>query len=277
MINKTNLFLIGAPKSGTTSLYHYLNQHPNVFMPKIKELHYFSQPEVKDTYYDVYFADTKEKYFNNYKKSNYEKIVGDASPSYLYNHKTAKRIKKFNPNAKIIAILRNPIDRAISHYLMDLRIGYVNKPLIYYLTNKYLPNYKEYIGNSLYSENIKIYKEVFNKNLLVLAFDDLLHKPEEIMIEIFNFLEIDCIKINHKKRYNTFAFPSNSLLFYVRKYRLYNFLRIVTPKYFRDKLKHLLTNKKFKKPAFLEEREILKDIFKDEKNKLKTLFDKEYW
>ena len=276
-MNRPNLFIVGAPKSGTTSLYYYLNQHISVFLPEIKEQHFFSRLEVKQTYYDVYFADTLQKYLDNFKDSKQEKIIADISPSYLYNKNVAQRIKNFNPQAKIITILREPVERAISHYLMDLRAGYVNKPLIYYLKNKDLPNYKEYIGNSLYYENIKIYKDIFQKDLLVLSFNDLKDNPKKIMKDIFEFLAIEHIELDLSKKYNTYTTTPSSLLYYLRKFKIYNPLISILPKYIKSKLKGLIENNSIRKPEYKNEKNILNKIFENENKKLEQLLDKKFW
>lgn len=276
-MNKPNFFLIGAPKCGTTSLYYYLKEHSDVFLPEIKEQHFFSQPEVKDTYYDVYFANTLEEYLDNYKDSKSEKIIADISPSYLYYKKSANKIKEFNSNAKVIAILRDPVDRTISHYLMDLRIGYVNKPLNHYLKDKTSNYYKEYIGNSLYYEKVKYYKESFGDNFLVLSFNDLKHNPKKVMDKVFCFLDIDKIELDFSKKYNTYAKPSSSLIYYLRKFKVYNFFKLLIPKNLKDKIKSLLEDSLKHKPKFEEEEKILSEIFSEENKKLEKLLGRKFW
>src|SRR5580698_1501830 len=100
---KPNFFIVGAPKSGTTSLYDYLKEHPQVFLPK-KELYYFC--------YDLTFRTppiSENIYLKYYTDANNQKAVGDASVYYLLSPGAAKKIKDFNPEAKIIVMLRNPI------------------------------------------------------------------------------------------------------------------------------------------------------------------------
>ncbi len=121
--NRPNFFLVGAPKSGTSSFYEYLSAHPDIYLPKVKELHYFAYPEVADTYYDVPFVASESEYLGLFDNRRGEKCAGDLSPSYLYRELAADRIQRFQPDAKIIISLRNPIKRAISHYLMDVRLA----------------------------------------------------------------------------------------------------------------------------------------------------------
>ena len=103
-----NFFIVGAPKAGTTSLYEYLRNHPNIYMPIEKEPHYFA----KDfpNYPSIKTETDYLKLFNDCSSNHY--AIGEASVWYLYSDVALKLIYEFNPNAKIIAMLRNPIDLA---------------------------------------------------------------------------------------------------------------------------------------------------------------------
>ena len=118
-------FIVGAPKAGTTSLYHYLEEHPEVYMSPIKETNFFSskQMQEQELYYDATPIQSKNQYLELFKDVSQEKQVGEASVSYLYYTGVAKKILEFNPKAKIVIMLRNPVDRAFSHFLMDKRLG----------------------------------------------------------------------------------------------------------------------------------------------------------
>ena len=103
-----NFFIVGAPKSGTTSLYEYLRNHPNIFMPSDKEPHYFA----KD-FTDYPSIKSKNDYLKLFKNcSSSHMAIGEASVWYLYSNEALKLIYEFNPSAKIIAMLRNPIELA---------------------------------------------------------------------------------------------------------------------------------------------------------------------
>ena len=125
---KVDFFIVGAPKAGTTSLYHYLNEHPQIEMSSQKEPDYFSDTAIQEQgmYYRKNRIDTEEKYYSLFNVESKNVIFGEASVSYLFYKSVAGDIKKYNANAKIIIILRNPIDRAFSHYLMDYRLGLVS-------------------------------------------------------------------------------------------------------------------------------------------------------
>jgi hypothetical protein len=111
---KPNLFIVGAPKCGTTAMYEYLKAHPEIFMhDRIKEPHYFAKEfQVKgmDKYKD------EKTYLSIFEAATDEKWIGEASVLYLYSEEAAQNIWEFNPNAKIIIMLRNPVDMLYSLY-----------------------------------------------------------------------------------------------------------------------------------------------------------------
>lgn len=116
---KPNFFLAGAAKSGTSSLFHYLNEHPQIYMSAVKEPHYlcyhhfpakFTGPG--DEGFSQGVIRTLEKYEALFREVKHEPIIGEAPVYYLYCPDTAKVIKEFNPDAKVVLVLRNPVDRA---------------------------------------------------------------------------------------------------------------------------------------------------------------------
>ena len=124
MAHTPNLFIVGAPKSGTTSLYEYLKGHPQVFMSDPKEPCYFSADLAFDNsgnflvyerdakLYDALFADAGDA-----------KVVGEASTRYLYSHDAARLIHQASPDAHIVAMLRNPVDMIHSLHAHKLAAG----------------------------------------------------------------------------------------------------------------------------------------------------------
>lgn len=104
-----NFFIVGAPKCGTTALFQYLEQHPDVFMSAAKEPHYFAT----DLKAPMYVQDT-DRYVALFSDWAGEKAVGEASPLYLYSENMAAGIAAYKPDAKVIVMLRNPVDTAYS-------------------------------------------------------------------------------------------------------------------------------------------------------------------
>lgn len=118
--SKPNLFIVGAPKCGTTSLDRYLRAHLNIFLSQ-KEPHYFAadMPEPKRS---VRVSDRSE-YMDWFREASNEKVVGETSPWYLYSEVAAERIHSFNPEARIVCLLRDPVDLILSLHQMNVTSG----------------------------------------------------------------------------------------------------------------------------------------------------------
>lgn len=202
-----NFFLVGASKSGTTSLYHYLQQHPAVFMSPVKEPFFFAiEDNIQglDTFSLKAFSSIKNQaivdaatYKKLFKQVQSEKIIGEASTNYLSIPYVAKKIWQWNPSAKILAILRNPYDALYSNFLMGQRQGrYSGKDFITVLkTEKIqssnmwaLPNL---IRKRFYDLQIKQYWTYFPKHQFKIVLYEDLARPHLLMQDIFRFLEVD--------------------------------------------------------------------------------------
>ncbi len=124
-----NFLIIGAAKAGTTSLYHYLRQHPDVYLPEQKETNFFALEGAPldfrgpgDREFISSFSVTRfEDYLSLFSGVTTESAVGEVSPMYLYSSQAPIRIRDYVPDAKLICILRNPVERAFSHFLMFVR------------------------------------------------------------------------------------------------------------------------------------------------------------
>ena len=165
-----NFIIAGAPKAGTTSLYHYLSEHPEVFMSDPKEVNFFSKEEIdaQGLYYDIFKAGNISEYKKLFINANGKKAVGEASVSYLYYQEVPQKIKRIIPDAKIIIALRSPVERAFSHYLMDLRLGYIElsfEDVVYKrVEHKYLNlYYQQYVELGFYFEQVRRYIKCFGE------------------------------------------------------------------------------------------------------------------
>jgi len=211
---KPNLFIVGAPKAGTSFLWDKLRKHQEVFFTENpeKELNYFADQELqKESYYKYYRIKDETKYLKCFKAAKLEKSIVDGSVSYFAYPAVPQRIHNFNPNAKIVIILRDPIKRAFSHYQMDKRMGYATKPLEEYLKRplEYPAHYHQYINNSLYAKNIKNYLKVFGeKQILILHLKQIGGGDFE---SLYNFLEIkkDVLPIESTQAINRNKVPRN--------------------------------------------------------------------
>jgi len=118
-----NFFIVGAPRAGTTSLYFYLKQVPEVYLSPVKEPNYFSIRVIPADHYLLPIRN-KSNYLRLFEGVKDEIVIGEASPSYLEDPEAPKLIHQVVPHAKIIILLRDPVERAFSHYLMMVSQGY---------------------------------------------------------------------------------------------------------------------------------------------------------
>ncbi|SDH06664.1 sulfotransferase family protein [Psychroflexus sediminis] len=206
-----NLIIPGFPKSGTSSLFDYLCQHPEIFRPKIKEPHTYAF----DERYLSRFNSNEPFNFNNlYSNSENYKYVPDGSTIYLISDKALSRIKRDHKQAKIIIIARDPIERIFSHYNWLKMLGYeqkgFRKELLLENSSKFYPtkhikgNYKNYIEFSMYAKQLKrCYKVFDSKNIYITSLERLRSEFEVVMNEIFNHLEIENIKVEKELKNKT--------------------------------------------------------------------------
>lgn len=273
-----NFFIIGAPRAGTTTLYEYLKKILLVYMSPLKEPQYFS-PNCSLTDGLRRIVD-RDEYLCLFKGVQNEKVIGEASTSYLWDPKSAELIYHDIPNAKIICILRDPIQRAFSHYRIHLRSNFEKQTFheaIMKINDHFDPHTtNRYLHAGLYSEQIQRYLNLFGKNQVkIIIFEEFIKNPKEVVEDILKFLDI-YIKLNsfESEIHNTFNLPSG----YVRAVLLNSkFLKKISsflPKSFRKSLKDnfLLTEKN---PEISKEDEkFLKNFYKEDVQKLEKILNR---
>ena len=230
---RVGIFIVGAPKSGTTSLHYYLNQHPEILMSSLKEPDYFSHQEIlsQGLYYQKYLVDTIQKYHNLFNGEKEAKIFGDSSVSYLFYPEVPKRIKEYNSQSKIIIMLRNPIDRAFSHYLMDFRLGFVSSRFEDVFKKKEGLQFQQYFLLGNYYLQVKRYIDEFRKeNVHIIWYSDFQKDSVKEIQKVFKFIDVDSdYKVNVKTIYNKSFMPRNNIvkiiysLVFLRKFLLFFF------------------------------------------------------
>ena len=281
---KVDFFIVGAPKAGTTSLYHYLNQHPDIEMSKVKEPNYFSSKSIKDqgTYYNSNIVDNYMEYHSLFNLENKTALFGEASVSYLFYHDVPVKIKKYNNSSKIIIVLRNPIERAFSHYLMDYRLGLVTQEFRHIIQklkesgdNNLL--YQQYIELGQYSEQVLRYINEFGRdNILIIDYDNFKHNNKKEVQDVYNFLGVDVGFLpDFSVNFNKFILP-NKLIYRFYSIRLIRkivaaFLPVNMQDYIRRKF--FLSNK----PVMsVQIRDQLKEVFEEDIIKLSKILDKDF-
>ena len=217
MENKIDFIVIGAPKCGTTSLHNYLLKHPSIHLPKNKELHFFAYKDKLPKYNgtgDMESAHIKYAITNNleyFEQFSKEKNImnGEIAPHYLHLENSAKNIFEHNPKMKIIAILRDPVERAFSNYRHNVKMNRETETFAKALQledkrieNGWGPAWR-YKTVGLYHKHLSKYFTYFDKNsILIIDYKDFSKKPNIILNKIFHFLQVEKISIDTSTKYN---------------------------------------------------------------------------
>ncbi len=200
-MNFPNLFIVGAPRSGTTSLYEYLAPHPNIFMSPQKEPHFFGS-DMQSTW----FVRNRQEYFNLFSQRQNERYAGEASAMYLYSQRAAREIHDFNPNSRIIIMLRSPVEMMQSLYFHSLRM--LNEDLPTFeaaldaeaerINGHRIPSTAFFVDTifyrrvARYSEQVERYLKTFGQQQVhIIIFDDFENNTALSYRQTLNFLEVD--------------------------------------------------------------------------------------
>ncbi len=190
-----NFIIAGAEKSGTSSLSFYLSEHPDIYVPAVKEQHFFDKKENYKKGLDWY-----QKQFDGW---NGEKAAGECTPFYMYDEECPLKIIKGFPEIKIIFILRNPVDRAYSNYWHQVQGG---KELHCFETalkiekkrikkSRYHNFTYSYIQKGFYSVQIERFLKFFKADqILILKFEELKNNPQKVMNKMYSFLGVELIE-----------------------------------------------------------------------------------
>jgi hypothetical protein len=201
MLNNNPLIsfmVIGAAKSGTSALHRYMVKHPDVGGGKNKELHFFDDTHnffVNNLNYD--------EYHQEFDFSSNKQHYGDFTPDYIYFQESARLIWRYNRNIKLIILLRNPIERAFSHWNMETKYANVIDTLPFgeairnerFRLRTYLPEqhgHFSYIDRGFYTEQLRRFKRLFpDEQLLILKYDDFKNEQEKTLRQVFEFIGVD--------------------------------------------------------------------------------------
>jgi len=211
-MGKPNLFIVGAAKSGTTSLHNYLNQHPDIFMCNPKEPHYLINKEIGVDRIPVGVTE-KSEYENLFIEGEDKKYRGESSVMYLmYPEIVIPKIKKeYDENTKVIIMLRNPVERAYSgfHHVKRYNIKENIQDFTKawevseerYFNQKDMTPASRYQELGLYYKQVKSYLNEFKDNLHIIIYDDYKFDFKSEMKKVFEFLEVGNIEIDSDKRH----------------------------------------------------------------------------
>jgi hypothetical protein len=221
----SNFLIIGVAKAGTTSLYHYLGQHPDIATSRTREPNYLiyyghlMDPIIGPL--PKFRVRTIEEYEALYSGKENRRARGDISPTYIvYPKQTIAGIRKYVPEAKIIVIYRQPADRGYSNYLMYVRKG--TEPLLSYAEAlaaetagrpRIGGRQRTYFNRGFYREHTEKFLQAFpRERFLFLLYDDLIRDPTGLLRSIFLFLDVDAaFAPDTSKRHNAALWPRNLL------------------------------------------------------------------
>ena len=229
-----NLFIVGAPKSGTTFLYHYLKQHPDIYFPNFKEPHFFGSDLIRrngaynlslDEYQDLFKTD--------------KKIIGEASTFYIFSKDAPEEIYNFNPNAKIIIMLRDLVDlvhsihsqfvfsgdEVIEDFTQALELEDSR------LSGNKIPNQTTVVNKLFYTSNIlslprsiqSFIRYFGRENIKFIDLDDIKKNPKKVYFETLEFLNIDSnfnipdFKVINKNK----TYKSKTVRDFIKKYSIF--------------------------------------------------------
>jgi hypothetical protein len=283
-----NFLVVGAMKSGTTALYYYLEQHPQIYMSPVKEPNFFCFEGQKNA--DANSITDIETYRSLFKGVSKEKAFGEASHCYLSEPGALKRIKHHVPEARFIAIIRNPVDRAYSHFLHVVRnsiepITDFAQALREEETGASRERaFQNYIGIGLYYGQLKRYFDTFGRDRTkVYLYEDLSNAPVDALQDAFRFLEVDDSFVpDVSLQRNVSGHPKYKTLdkFLQRPNPVKRVLKLYLPAGLRWRLSEVFDNLKTRnltQPAPLprEVRQRLIEVYQEDVRKLAELIDRD--
>ena len=220
-----NFLIIGAAKSGTTALHYYLKQHPQIYMSPMKEPDFFAlegeRPEnfQGKSNFDDEITDF-ETYCSLFKGVSNEVAVGESSTLYLYSSKASDRIKHYIPDVKLIAILRDPVERAYSHFLFNISKDNYKETITDFA--RAIQAEQERISNNgwfrwhykqrgFYYVQLKRYFELFEgEQIKVYLYEDFKANSLVVLKDVFQFLGVDDNFLpNASQKHNVTYIPKN--------------------------------------------------------------------
>jgi hypothetical protein len=305
-----NFFIVGAMKAGTTSLYNYLDQHPQVYMSPIKEPCYFSsetrpenmRPEFQEPAHRG-IRDTREyirgpmsekrlaalvveweDYVNLFRGVKRESAIGEASTRYLWSKMAPKNIRSSIPTAKIIIVLRNPADRAFSEYHYAVMNGGVRCSFGDHIQaalrskSKKLGLLYPFLEYGLYCEQVKRYLELFPQDSVrIYLYEDYRAQFPQLWRDLLGFLQVDTnFSPDTALKHNEPRVPRLLLTSYVlKKYGIWPRLTRLSPRAFRPALLNMAFKRRNSLVMDAKDRQCLISFYKEDIRKLSELIGRE--
>ncbi|MFN8161955.1 MAG: sulfotransferase [Solirubrobacterales bacterium] len=277
-----NLFIVGAAKAGTTSLHAYLGDHPDIFMSAVKEPHYFSrlQPSERRRAF-LPTVDDEKDYLALFRAGGDKPVRGESSTSYLTVPEAAGRIRRACPDSKAVIALRDPVERAYSHFLADTRDGIEDRGFREALEDE-LSGREEggwgaahlYVRTGLYAEPVRRYQETFGEDLMVVFFERLKEDPIAVVEDVLAFLNVSTSHARSlsPEAHNPHRVPRSRLARRVFTSGVVRRLsRRILPRDLRARAKDSLTRTSPKPGLSDSDREFLLEVFREDVGRLPAL------
>lgn len=205
---KPNLFIVGQPKSGTSALFSFLKGHPDVCVSATKEPQYFCKDINSQYFYLSNQERNEEHYLKLFAHCAEQKVIMEASTAYLYSRVAAEGIRAFNPDAKIIMMLREPVEFLFTYHMQMLRTSCTFEEVEDFMSameleaerkagkripgNCFDPQFLYYSDRVSYTEQIERYRKVFpGEQLKIIIHDDFKANNEAVYDEVVAFLGLD--------------------------------------------------------------------------------------
>ena len=189
---------LGTQKGGTTTLYKLFDAHPEIFVPPCKEVHYF----------DLNYHHSLEWYQQHFNNASLDQRCGEITPFYLFHPKVSRRIQQDIPHAKLIVLLRDPVERTLSHIFHARRLGFETLDLEAALDaeperlasgNPFSFQKHSYVARSCYLQQLKRYESMFSANqMIILKSEDLFFNTQTVLSQLSEFLGISYSLFPHQ-------------------------------------------------------------------------------
>jgi len=275
-----DLFLVGAAKAGTTSLYGELARHPAIYMSPMKEPHFFSRIEPASRWNAFFPHVTDEgEYLALFEGATNEEVLGEASTSYLWDRQAAERIRRVVPEARILIMLRNPVDRAYSHYWNDVREGIERRSFLDALLEEERSGPGEwgvsslYIDCGRYPDQVARYLDQFGARVHVLFFEDFVRDVARTIADVHSFLGVGPATAGAAPpRVNAASLPRDRLSgALLASGRLRRVVRATVPRPVRARLRGALLKQATPSPMDPATRRLLTETYRPEVARLAEL------
>lgn len=292
-----NFLIIGAPKAGTSSLYAYLKQHPEIYMSSVKEPHFFMldgrEVDFQGPGDRIRFSSAVyqlEDYQKLFEGASNEIAIGEASTTYLGSDKAAYHIKQHIPDVKLIAILRNPIDAAYASFLHLMRDGDESINIFSLALQAEQERIKNnwglmwrYQQKGFYSQQVKRYLELFERSQIrIYLYEEFKEEPRKVLFDIFSFLNVDpSFDPNMSLKHNVSAMPKSMMMnkILAKPNPIKDTLKLLVPSGIRSQLYEKIrvwNLNEFRKPEIsVKDKGYLKQVFQDDILKLQDLIERD--